>query len=267
MAELAWTELRWTPVGPVRWVGRHRSASPVRIPEHRLEAWQVCLAVTGGMHLLVDGRDEALPGGQWLLLPPGTLLASGSPPGRGLFYWIGVDPQAMAMLAASARSQMIDELQRLAGSRHAGVEATRRCADAIIALGPAAGPWERAAAGLALVASLMTGSGSGDLGIAPALAAMRGDPQRDWSVAALARLCALRPSRFHARFRMAIGRTPHAALVELRLQAAAARLADGEDLAAVAAAAGFASRRGFERAFRTQFGVAPGRWRGGMRGG
>jgi AraC-like DNA-binding protein len=266
MGELSWSDLRHAPVGPIVWVGRHRSANPVTIPGHRLDVWQACVAVTGRLQLLVDGAPRLISGGQWILVPPGTELGSSDPRCRGLFYWIGIDPSAIPHFTRAARGQLEATLKELAGVVHDGAEVIRRQGDLVIQAA-AGGGWGAIAAGLALIDSLQTANTPADSGVGPALMAMRADPARDWTVEQLAGLCNLRPSRFHARFRREVGRTPHAALVEVRLQAAALRLASGEDLHLVTQAAGFASRRGFERAFRLQFGVAPGRWRGATRNG
>jgi AraC-like DNA-binding protein len=266
MGTLSWTDLRDAPVGPVVWVGRHRSATPVTIPGHRLEVWQACVAVTGRLQLLIDDAPCLVAGGGWILVPPGTELRSSDPRSRGLFYWIGIDPSAMRDFSRVARVQLEATLRELAGVVQDGAETVRRRADLVVQAGRRGG-WGATAAGLALIDGLQPSTSPADAGIQPALAAMRSDPGRDWTVEQLARLCRLRPSRFHARFRSEVGRTPHAALVEVRLQAAALRLASGDELGAVAQAAGFASRRGFERAFRLQFGVAPGRWRGPTRNG
>ncbi|HAT10958.1 MAG TPA: hypothetical protein DCS97_10275 [Planctomycetes bacterium] len=261
MGELAWTDLRHAPVGPIVWVGRHRSAAPVAIPGHRLEVWQACVVVSGRLQVAIDGEPRLVPGGGWLLLPPGSNLGPARLPCRGLFYWIGIDPAATPTLTRMARNDLRRTLRALAGSVRQGAEAVRKQADAVLAAKDDLS-WGGLATGLALISTLQQSISSGDAGIQPAMTAMRADPLRDWSVAQLAALCGLRTSRFHARFRSEIGRTPHAALVELRLLAAAGRLAQGESLTAVLKSAGFASRRGFERAFRLHYGVAPGNWCG-----
>lgn len=61
-------------------------------------------------------------------------------------------------------------------------------------------------------------------------------------------------------YKAATGTTPHAALVDRRVRAAAARLRRGEPAALVALATGFADQSHLSRAFRARLGVAPGRF-------
>lgn len=64
--------------------------------------------------------------------------------------------------------------------------------------------------------------------------------------------------RLHRQFTAAIGQSPHAYLVSLRLRAARERLARGEAPADVASAVGFADQSHLGRWFRRAFGSTPG---------
>jgi len=63
------------------------------------------------------------------------------------------------------------------------------------------------------------------------------------------------------QFRLALGTSPHRYLLMRRLDFARARLRESEELATVAADAGFADQAHFTRAFRAAFGMTPGRYR------
>jgi AraC-like DNA-binding protein len=63
------------------------------------------------------------------------------------------------------------------------------------------------------------------------------------------------------QFRIALGTSPHRYLVLRRLDLARARLRTSERLAEIAAEAGFADQPHFTRAFRSAFGLTPGRYR------
>jgi len=64
-------------------------------------------------------------------------------------------------------------------------------------------------------------------------------------------------------FRAAFATSPHRFLLMRRLQRAKAMIADGEPIAEVAAATGFADQSHLTRHFKKAFGMAPGAW-GGM---
>lgn len=87
---------------------------------------------------------------------------------------------------------------------------------------------------------------------------------RRLSVAELARRHHVSERHLHALFAQ-IGATPGGFIREQRLLAARSMLAnpanDSRSVAGIAAAAGFAEPTTFERAFRRQYGMTPGRWR------
>lgn len=94
-----------------------------------------------------------------------------------------------------------------------------------------------------------------------ALAALHGAPRDAWSVEGLARLVGLSRSVFAERFTAMVGQPPMQYLAMWRMQLASRLLADGGQVAAVAAAVGYESEAAFSRAFKKLVGHTPGRWR------
>ncbi|VVM95211.1 Virulence regulon transcriptional activator VirF [Pseudomonas fluorescens] len=71
----------------------------------------------------------------------------------------------------------------------------------------------------------------------------------------------LSPSYLIRAFKQYYGLTPHAFLVNLRIQFARTQLRNGELIADVALAAGFADQAHFQRAFKQHFAATPGQYR------
>jgi transcriptional regulator GlxA family with amidase domain len=95
-----------------------------------------------------------------------------------------------------------------------------------------------------------------------ALAAMKRDPSRSWTVAALARTVGLSRAPFARRFERATGRPPLRYLKELRLRQAATRLVTSDArLAEIAIDVGYATEFSFAKAFKRAYGIAPGLFR------
>ncbi|WP_256985902.1 helix-turn-helix transcriptional regulator [Bordetella genomosp. 1] len=82
----------------------------------------------------------------------------------------------------------------------------------------------------------------------------------DWSVRRLAQTVGLGEKRLKAGFRAVAGRTVHAYLLEVRLEAAAKLLEGGQPVTATALAIGFSNLSHFSKMFRRVKGVAPSRW-------
>lgn len=82
------------------------------------------------------------------------------------------------------------------------------------------------------------------------------------TLATLAELACLSPSALERLYRRKIGETPLATLRRLRLQRAAAQIAQGAtSLIDVGLVAGYGSAAAFTHAFARQFGCAPSQWR------
>jgi AraC-like DNA-binding protein len=83
-----------------------------------------------------------------------------------------------------------------------------------------------------------------------------------WALADLAGLAGLSPFHFLRVFRATAGQTPHQYLLRARLRAAAVTLATTPTaVTEVALACGFEDLSNFIRTFRSEFGVAPSRYR------
>jgi transcriptional regulator GlxA family with amidase domain len=102
----------------------------------------------------------------------------------------------------------------------------------------------------------------GDLRIQRALAAVRAEPGRRFSVSTLAKLAGASRSTFVRLFLRTLGVTPAAWLRSERLEHAARLLGEtGATLAEIAGETGYASEFALSRAFKRRYGVAPGAFR------
>ena len=91
---------------------------------------------------------------------------------------------------------------------------------------------------------------------------MHGNPARDWTLAELAATAAVSRSALSALFRELLGVSPIAYLARWRLQLAARMLRDeGLSVQSAADRVGYEAQAAFSRAFKRQFGVAPGTYR------
>lgn len=105
-------------------------------------------------------------------------------------------------------------------------------------------------------------TGARDPYVARALDAMKKDPSRRWTVAALARVSGLSRAAFARRFRRALGTSPLRWLTEHRLRLAQARLLETDlALAGVATEVGYESEFAFAKAFKRVIGIPPGLFR------
>ncbi len=96
--------------------------------------------------------------------------------------------------------------------------------------------------------------------IGNALRLMHQSPEHRWTVAELADRLSISRSAFAERFKRITGRPPLEYLTWWRLQRAAARLRSGEvaTMFELARYSGYQSEAAFSKAFRREFGVAPG---------
>lgn len=98
--------------------------------------------------------------------------------------------------------------------------------------------------------------------IAKALRLMREHPDRAWTVPELAAAVSMSRSTFSQRFRAAMGETPMQHLTHYRMTRAAEYLRDTKaGIREIARLTGYESEVSIARAFRRQFGVAPGAYR------
>jgi AraC-like DNA-binding protein len=102
----------------------------------------------------------------------------------------------------------------------------------------------------------------GDPAVAEALSAIHSHPERPWTVQSLAALAGLSRAPFARRFTETVGSPPLTYLTWWRMTTAARLLRESDrPLRAVAARTGYVSEFAFARAFKREFGVAPGRYR------
>jgi AraC family transcriptional regulator, alkane utilization regulator len=97
-----------------------------------------------------------------------------------------------------------------------------------------------------------------------ALALVHADPARKWTADDLAREAGSSRTVLAERFKALLGRPPIDYVTSWRLQLAADRLRGGnESIAGIAADVGYESEAAFNRAFKRETGLTPGRWRTG----
>ncbi|WP_052848693.1 AraC family transcriptional regulator [Streptomyces avicenniae] len=106
-----------------------------------------------------------------------------------------------------------------------------------------------------------------DPAVAAALRAVHRDPGHPWTVRGLAEEAGLSRSAFAQRFAAAVGSPPLAFVTWWRMTAAARLLRESDLLLrTVGERAGYTSEYAFAKAFRREFGTAPGRYRAAHRG-
>jgi AraC-like DNA-binding protein len=105
-------------------------------------------------------------------------------------------------------------------------------------------------------------SALGDSAVAPALTAIHADPAAVWTVESLARKAGLSRAAFARRFTALVGEPPMAYLTRWRMTTAAKRLRESDvPVATVAVHAGYGSEFAFAKAFKREYGLAPGAYR------
>jgi AraC-like DNA-binding protein len=101
-----------------------------------------------------------------------------------------------------------------------------------------------------------------DPGLSRAVSLLQAHPERPWTVQALADEAGMSRAVFARRFAALIGQTPLAYLTWWRMTRAASLLRETrQPVAAVATHVGYESEFAFSRAFRREFGIAPGAYR------
>ena len=108
-------------------------------------------------------------------------------------------------------------------------------------------------------------AGLRDRQIGQALSLLHARPSHGWTTDALALEVGMSRSAFAERFVALVGQPPMQYLTLWRMHVAERRLRDGRgSIAQIAHAVGYESEAAFSRAFKRQFGLAPGSWRKGL---
>lgn len=102
-------------------------------------------------------------------------------------------------------------------------------------------------------------------GIARVKAAIDADPAHGFTLARLAELSGVNQYQMIRMFARATGLTPHAYLVQRRVDLARGLIREGSGLADAALAAGFSDQSHLTRAFVTRYGYTPGTYAGAFR--
>jgi AraC-like DNA-binding protein len=101
-----------------------------------------------------------------------------------------------------------------------------------------------------------------DRHIGTALSLLHREPDRDWTLAAIATAVGMSRSRFTDRFAALVREAPMAYLTRWRMHLAAGRLlSDGPSVAELARSVGYESETAFAKAFRRTFGLSPSAYR------
>ncbi len=222
--------------------------------------WIILATLSGCGRIVAEGVELHVESGTVLAVPPGTRFQECST-GDKPWSWICL---RLELLAASPL---------LSGSRRSlslacpGADCLHLMSDVVADLHGRRTGVESAVLGrLVLVLGLVEEAiGQGkrrkpSATITRACDSMRGAIGHAWRNADLARRCGMSASSFAHRFRAETGTTPKQWLLEERMRAARARLADREDIEAVAESLGFSSRYHFSRVFARSEGMPPGRF-------
>jgi AraC-like DNA-binding protein len=101
-----------------------------------------------------------------------------------------------------------------------------------------------------------------DPALAPALARLHANPERDWTVSELAHQAAVSRSLLDQRFREVLGLSPIRYLTQWRMHIAVELLASSDlSVAQIARRVGYDSQEAFSRAFKRRMGASPTAWR------
>ncbi|MEM1146262.1 MAG: AraC family transcriptional regulator [Pseudomonadota bacterium] len=105
-------------------------------------------------------------------------------------------------------------------------------------------------------------AGLRDRQIGRALQLMHANPERDWTVEAIARECGMSRALLTEKFAKVVGHTPMRYLTRWRMQTASTLLAESDlPIETVAERVGYRSEASFNRAFKSIVGDPPGIWR------
>jgi AraC-like DNA-binding protein len=238
--------------------------------EERHERVSIAAVLEGTFQYRSGAGDALLYPGAVMLGNPGTCYECGHDHGVGdRCIALQYVPEYFDEIAAAAgarrfafRTGMLPALRGLAGPL-ARLAASSRHADALALEESAIEVAEAVVAAAAGTLGSPSAPGARDQRrISRALRHLEAHAARRLSLDELARVACMSKYHFLRTFRRAVGLTPHAFLVGLRLrQAAAALRATGAPVARVALDAGFGDLSEFHGQFRAAFGTSPGAFR------
>ena len=259
---------RW----PVLWfIAAHRVGQYNPIQPHRLPCWEIGLVQTGRLDLLLDGQAVDVPAEHLVVIPPDTQICSDEGMNAGLFFWLGLRPQAEGALRTPALAAELDDLTRrleahrltVAAAGEALLPAAAAALETIADRG--ATEMRRLAASMGLVAEVsraLHGQAAADAqaehDVQAAMDLVRTRLASPPTTGEMARACGLSRATFNKAFRAATGLTPRAWLNARRVEEAC-RLLESGDLSVtdVAMALGFSSSQYFASVFRRHTGRRP----------
>lgn len=103
-------------------------------------------------------------------------------------------------------------------------------------------------------------AGLGDARLAPVLVAIHDNPEREWTLLAMAAEARMSRSVFAAHFKRVVGLAPGEYLTQWRLTIAQSMLLTGAPIARVAPSVGYDNASSFSRVFAQHLGQAPRDW-------
>jgi AraC-like DNA-binding protein len=241
-----------------------------RLDRHFHEEYSLAFLHSGTSHARLAGGELPVSGGDLVLMPPRLVHACNPDEGEewsysifylepswveGLLGWRAPPIQALRLTMAPGFGA---GQARIAGARQdpPALESLVR-----EALGTFAGA-PQGAAGAAARLGLAPASGAGarapSSGLDEAKRHLEAHLAAAVSVDELAEVAGLSKYRFIRAFSGAYGLTPHAYLLNVRVNRAKRQLSAGEGIAAAAYENGFCDQSHFSRAFASRVGITPG---------
>lgn len=227
-------------------------------------------AITAGQSTYINGaRQRRVRKGDLVLMNPGEVHACNPLRERPWAYrMLFVDARWLATVQAQARLGDGEQLSPLAADYHrdAGLYAELNALyETLVQVSVATASKEAAASAFftRLLASVGTRAVSPQ-SVEPLTLAAEFIRRECTRAVKLGEICAevqLSPSYLIRAFKQRYGRTPHAYLVDCRLQAAREQLRQGRSIADAALASGFADQAHLQRVFKRQLAATPGHYR------
>lgn len=241
---------------------------------HNHEAYSIGLVKKGrtNFHLVREG-ENILPvsRGNVVLINPGEVHACNPEAGSAFaYYMLYIEPDffrhlvsdftgspviqyrfPVSLLKELNISRQVNELCRSIQSRQPGLEIETRLVETLAAIMNACAPHIPPDEPV----------GEPTPSASAAYDFLREDPADSITLKELAGMCHLSPFYFLRLFRRQYGLPPHTAQLQMRINLARRLLAEGEVIANVAAAAGFADQSHFTREFKKSVGTTPQKYR------